>query len=78
MIIACDVDDVICNLQEVVISLFNKRFGSHYTMDNFTDYDIMNILPTQDGIAMRDMYGESGLYKTKSNLLPKQKSLYKS
>ena len=62
MIIACDVDDVICNLQEVVIDLFNKRFGSNYSVDSFTDYDVMNVLPTQDGIVMRDMYGEVGLY----------------
>lgn len=62
MIIAVDVDDTICNLQEVVVDLFNKRFGSHYTLENFTEYDIMNILPTQDAIVMKDIYGESGLY----------------
>lgn len=62
MIIAVDVDDTICNLQEVVVDLFNKRFGSHYTLNDFTEYDIMNILPTQDAIVMKDIYGESGLY----------------
>lgn len=62
MIIACDIDNVICNLQEVVIELFNQRYGSHYTMKDFTEYDVMNVLPTQDGIVMRDMYGETGLY----------------
>lgn len=62
MIIAVDVDDTICNLQEVVVDLFNKRFGSHYTLENFTEYDIMNVLPTQDAIVMKDIYGESGLY----------------
>lgn len=62
MIIAVDVDDTICNLQETVINLFNKRYSSHYSMDDFTEYDVMNILPTQDAIVMKDMYGESGLY----------------
>lgn len=62
MIIACDIDNVICNLQEVVIELFNKRYSSHYTMEDFHEYDVMNILPEQDGIVMRDMYEESGLY----------------
>ena len=62
MIIAVDVDDTICNLQEVVVDIFNKRFGSHYTLENFTEYDIMNVLPTQDAIVMKDIYGESGLY----------------
>lgn len=62
MILCVDIDNVICNLQEVVIELFNKRYGSNYTMENFTEYDVMNVLPEQDGIVMRDMYGESGLY----------------
>ena len=62
MVIAIDVDDVICNLQEVVIDLFNKRYGSHYTIDDFNSYDIMNVLPTQDAIVMKDMYSEHGLY----------------
>lgn len=62
MVIAVDVDDTICNLQEVVVDLFNKRFGSNYTINDFTEYDIMNVLPTQDAIVMKDIYGESGLY----------------
>lgn len=62
MILCVDVDDVICNLQETVIGLFNKRFGTHYTINDFNDYDVMNILPAQNGVAMRDMYGEAGLY----------------
>lgn len=62
MVIMIDIDDVICNLQETVVELFNQRYGSHYTIDNFNDYDIMNVLPEQDGIVMRDMYGENGLY----------------
>lgn len=62
MVIAIDVDNCLCNLQEVVIDLFNKRYGSHYTMEDFTEYDIMNVLPTQDAIVMKDMYGEVGLY----------------
>ena len=62
MVIACDIDNTICNLQEVVIDLFNKRYGTNYTMNDFHEYDVMNVLPTPDGIVMRDMYGENGLY----------------
>lgn len=62
MVIMVDVDDVICNLQETVVKLFNERFGSHYTLNDFTEYDIMNVLPTQDAIVMKNMYGEQGLY----------------
>ena len=62
MIICVDVDDTICNLQEVVVNLFNERYGSNYKLNDFTEFDIMNVFPTQDAIVMRDIYGESGLY----------------
>lgn len=62
MVLCVDVDDVICNLQETVIKLFNDRFGSNYKLNDFTEHNIMNILPLQDGTVMKDMYGESGLY----------------
>lgn len=62
MVICIDVDDVICNLQETVVGIFNHRYGSTYTLNDFTEYNIMSVLPTRDGIAMRDMYGENGLY----------------
>lgn len=77
MVIACDVDDVICNLQEAVINLFNERYGSNYTVDDFTDYDVMNVLPIQDGIVMRDMYGEPGLYNKVKPLSGAQDALQK-
>jgi 5'(3')-deoxyribonucleotidase len=62
MIIACDVDNVICNLQEIVIDLFNKRYGSKYTMNDFDAYDVMNCMPVNEAIIMQEMYGEYGLY----------------
>ena len=34
MVIMVDVDDVICNLQETVIKLFNERFGANYTLND--------------------------------------------
>ena len=69
MVIAVDVDDVICDLQEVVVSIFNNKFGSNYTIEDFKEYDIMNILPTKDAMAMKEMYGMSGLYD-KVKLMP--------
>ena len=62
MVLCIDVDDVICNLQETVIKLFNERFGSNYTLNDFTEYDIMNVLPTRHAMVMKDLYGEVGLY----------------
>lgn len=77
MVIAVDVDDTLCNLQEVVINLFNERFGSHYELNDFTEYDVMNVLPAQDGIVMRDMYGESGLYSKVKPIPGAQEALEK-
>lgn len=77
MVLCIDVDDVICNLQEVIINLFNERYGSSYTINDFTDYDIMNVLPTQDGIVMRNMYGETGLYNKVKPIANAQESLRK-
>ena len=62
MVLCIDVDDVICNLQDTVINLFNSRYGSNYALSDFVEYNIMNVLPQQDGIVMKDMYGETGLY----------------
>ena len=77
MVLCVDVDDVICNLQEVVVDLFNKRFGSKYTINDFTDYDVMNILPAQDGVVMRNMYGESGIYNKVKPMPGSQEALQK-
>lgn len=77
MVLCVDVDNVICNLQEVIVNTFNKRYGSNYTLNDFTEYDIMNVLPTQDGIVMRDMYGETGLYDKVKPLPGAQETLKK-
>ncbi len=77
MILCVDVDDVICNLQEVVIDIFNDRYGSNYKIEDFTDYDVMNVLPTQDGVVMKDMYSETGLYNKVKPILGAQESLQK-
>lgn len=77
MVIAVNVGNVICNLQEVVVNLFNNRHGSHYTLNDFTEYDVMNILPTKDGIAMKDMYSEPGLYDKVKPIPGAQESLQK-
>jgi 5'(3')-deoxyribonucleotidase len=77
MVICIDVDDVICNLQETVVELFNKRYGANYKLSDFTEYDIMNVLPTQDAIVFRDIYGEPGLYDKVKPMPGAQKALEK-
>ena len=62
MIIVCDCDNVLNNLQETVVNLFNERNRSNYTLNDFHTYDIMNSLPMNDAIYMKEMYAEYGLY----------------
>lgn len=77
MIIACNINNILCNLQEVVVNLFNERYGTHYTLNNFTEYDVMNILPTSEAVEMQAMYGETGLYNLVKPLIGSQSSLQK-
>ena len=77
MVIACDVDNVICNLQETVLIWFNERYGTHYTLNDFAEYDVMNVLPTEDALKMQTMYGETGLYNLVKPLPGAQDSLKK-
>lgn len=77
MILCVDVDDVICSLQEVVVDLFNKRYGKHYTLNDFKEYDVMNVLPTQDALIMREIYGEAGLYDNVKPIPGAQEALEK-
>ena len=62
MIIMCDIDNTINNLQEATTNLFNEHYGTHYALSNFNDYDVANVLPVKEAIAMKELYGESGIY----------------
>lgn len=62
MIIAVDCDNVLCNLQEVIIKIFNERNGTNYSMEDFTEYDIENVLPVEHAVAMKALYAEPGIY----------------
>lgn len=62
MIIAVDIDNTINNLQEAVIKLFNEQHGTNYTLTDFNDYDIENVLPVKEAVAMKEMYGDNDIY----------------
>lgn len=62
MILCVDIDNTINNLQDAVIKLFNERYNSSYTIDDFTEYNVENVLSVTDAMVMQSMYGEDGLY----------------
>lgn len=76
-VIAIDCDNVVCNLQEVVVNLFNERYGTDYTLNDFTEYDIMNVLPTAEAVKMKEIYAEPGLYDLVKPLPGAQAALQK-
>ena len=62
MVIAIDMDNVLCNLQEVVVRLFNQRYDTKYTLEDFEDYDVAQLLPKNEAVLMKNMYKEDNLY----------------
>lgn len=57
-----DCDNVLCNLQEVVINIFNAKYDKKYTMDDFKSYNISECLSKEDAINMAAIYSEDGIY----------------
>lgn len=77
MTIMVDIDDTICNMQQTAINIFNSRYGTSYTLDDFHDYDVMNCMPVKDATKMLEIYGESGFYNTVRPLKGAQEGLQK-
>lgn len=77
MIIACDVDNVLNDLQETVVSLFNQRYDTSYVLEDFHDYDIANDLSMHEATAMKEIYGEAGIYDLVKPLPGAQEGLQK-
>ena len=42
MIINCDVDGVLNNLMDVTLEVYNKRYGTLYTLKDITNYHLEN------------------------------------
>lgn len=77
MIIACDVDNVLNNLQETVVKLFNERYGTNYTLNDFHNYKVANVLPVKEAVDMKEMYGENEIYDHVRPIVGSQEGLQK-
>lgn len=62
MIFCVDCDNVINNLQETVVEIFNRRYGTEYTLEDFQDYDIEQCLSKEEALDMKALYCEKGIY----------------
>lgn len=62
MIICVDMDNVLCNLHETAIQIFNNTYGTSYTINDFQHYDMSECLNKKDATYMKNIYGEPGVY----------------
>ena len=62
MVLCVDIDNTINNLQESIVKLFNKRYKTKYSLQNFQDYNVENVLSVKEAVLMKDMYIEQGIY----------------
>lgn len=77
MIIAIDVDNVINNLQTAVTDIFNERYGTNYNINDFDDYNIENVLPLPEAIAMKELYGDDDIYNRVKPIVGSQEGVRK-
>ena len=77
MIIACDCDNTLNNLQEATIKVFNERYGTKYTMKDFKNYNISECLNKDNAMNFVALYNEPGIYDIVNPLNDAQKALLK-
>ena len=62
MICMLDLDNVLNNLQEAVNNVLNERYGTSYTLDNITKYNVSECINKENAIKMAAIYNERGIY----------------
>jgi 5'(3')-deoxyribonucleotidase len=72
-----DLDNTLNNLQEVVINVFNERYGKTYTIDDFKIYNIAECINKEDAINMISIFNEHVIYDYVKPLPGAQSSLQK-
>lgn len=76
-VIAIDLDNTLNNLQEVVIDVFNEKYGTHYSLNDMKTYNISECLNKEDAINMKALYSKPGIYNTVKPLPGAQNVLQK-
>ena len=77
MTIMVDIDGVLNNLQDTVIKIFNERYGTAYTINNFKHYSVSECLNKTDAINFVKIYSEKGVYDSVSPLNNAQNAINK-
>lgn len=62
MIILCDLDNVLCCLQEYTIEMYNKKYGTNYTLEDFKEHDVTDTLGIEGAAKMKEIYADAEIY----------------
>lgn len=77
MVICIDCDNVLGNLQETIVKLFNERYGTSYSLNTFAKYNVSECLPKEHAIKMIAMFSEPGIYDNVKPLADAQNTIQK-
>ncbi len=62
MIICVDIDNVLNNLTDQVITLYNSRFGKDIQISDMTTYNLFECLPQEDAYGITELFKEKELW----------------
>ena len=66
MIIMCDIDDVLNNLMEKTIELYNSRYNKSLKVVDLTSYNFIDCLPREDTDAILTLFKDKKLWNSLS------------
>ena len=61
MTIVCDIDDVLNDLAQKAVDLYNTRSGKHLLVSDITSYNFYDCLPQEDADALCALFQEKEL-----------------
>ena len=77
MVIACDIDGVLNNLMGVVIDVYNDRYGTDYTLNDITTYNIDNCLEPSVAKQIKAIFNEPNIWDKVKPIAASQDALQK-
>ena len=75
MILVVDVDNVLNNLTEKALMLYNQRHSRHIKLADITAYNFHECLPKEDADAIVEMFKEKELWDSLTPLVGTQKGM---
>lgn len=77
MVICCDVDQVLNNLTEATLEVFNERYGTSYTLKDMTAFNLENYLEPEEAANMRAIFNSPEIWNRVKPLPGAQNGLKK-